>query len=131
MKSATACLGLTTSSLSSNMLNEPLQYPSHDAEIDFNEIRLALAPWVQHAAHVPHKAAGYAGPWIEHHFIQKFEGMYDDDNDNNCLVLSDYFGPYILLFVPWVDHWVTNRFKYKYWIHSAQCGLYYHKSTIK
>ena len=79
----------------------------------FNELRLALAPWAQHAAHVPHKAADYAGPWIENHFIGKFEGMYDtssSSSNRNCL--SDLFGSYIPLFVPWVDLWVDNSWSY-------------------
>jgi len=84
-----------------------LEYPS-DAEEHFYEIRRALAPWAQHASHKMHTAAGYGGPWIENHWIAHFEELYDKSD----LCLLDHFGPYIPLFVPWVDIWVNSRYSY-------------------
>ena len=37
-----------------------LEYPS-DAEDHYRQIHVALRPWAQTAAHVPHSAAGYSG----------------------------------------------------------------------
>ena len=104
LTSALSCLHLTTPSLT-------LEYPS-DAQAHFHEIRMALAPWAQHEKHVMHEAAGYQGPWIENHWISHFEKLYDDRAARGEACLSDLFGPFIPIFVPWVDLWVTNRFKY-------------------
>jgi hypothetical protein len=103
---ALSCLNLTTSALY-------LEYPL-DAEQHFREIRLALAPWAQHNAHIVHTAAKYSGPWMENYWISHFEGLFDEQaaNGSSFACLSDIFGPFIPLFVPWVDHWVTNKHTY-------------------
>lgn len=99
---ALACLRQTTPNLS-------LEYPD-DAVAHFNEIRRAMAPWAQHAAHKMHRAARYAGPWIENEWISHFETIYDTKYNSTCL--SDHFGPFIPLFLPWVDHWVRGGHRY-------------------
>ena len=88
--------------------NLDLEYP-RDVEEHFYEIRQALAPWAQHTAHKMHQAAGYGGPWIENHWISHFEQNIYDQSD---LCLSDHFGPYIPLFIPWVDIWVAGKRNY-------------------
>eukprot|EP00571_Detonula_confervacea_P007277 CAMPEP_0172331620 /NCGR_PEP_ID=MMETSP1058-20130122/62017_1 /TAXON_ID=83371 /ORGANISM="Detonula confervacea, Strain CCMP 353" /LENGTH=726 /DNA_ID=CAMNT_0013048889 /DNA_START=121 /DNA_END=2301 /DNA_ORIENTATION=- len=87
-----------------------LEYPA-DADAHMNEIRLALAPWAQHTAHVMSKARNYGGPWIENHWISHFESLYDDGN-STCA--SDIFGPFIPIFIPFVDHWVNLPRRYHY-----------------
>jgi hypothetical protein len=96
------CLQRTTPDL-------PLQYPI-DAEEHFNEIRFKMARWAQHSEHQYHTGAGYSGPWIENEFISYFEALFDQDNQTSCL--PDYFGPFIPLFIPWVDHWVHAKSRY-------------------
>jgi hypothetical protein len=61
-----SCLGLTT-------LEKTGVGFIQSAEMHFNELRLALNALELYAAHVPHNAVGYGGPWIENHFISKFE----------------------------------------------------------
>jgi hypothetical protein len=97
------CLQRSTSSL-------VLEYPD-DADEHFNEIRIALSPWAQHSAHKIHRAKGYNGPWIENRWISHFETLYDQNDDNNTC-LSDLFGPFIPIFLPWVDHWKSSRSRY-------------------
>jgi hypothetical protein len=99
---AVKCLNQTTPNLM-------LQYPS-DAEAHFRDIRKVMAPWAQHGDHTPHVASGYSGPWIENHWISHFERLYNDSDDSTCL--SDHFGAYIPLFLPWVDHVVNNYMRY-------------------
>jgi hypothetical protein len=90
----------------------PLQliYPMSDAEAHFNEIRLKMAPWVQHARHVYHTANGYSGPWMENQWISHFETLYDNNSNTTCLF--HHFGPYIPIFLPWVDHLVATKYMY-------------------
>lgn len=93
VNAALSCLHQTTPNL-------VLEYPP-DADAHMNEIRMALAPWAQHGAHRMHSAAGHGGPWIENHWISRFEGAYDGSGDDVCL--QDLFGPYVPIFMPWVD----------------------------
>jgi hypothetical protein len=102
---ALECLHRTTPNLN-------LQYPI-DAEEHYNEIRRKMAPWAQHEQHEYHKGAGYSGPWIENEFIAYFETLFDRQSveiDSTCL--ADLFGPFIPLFIPWVDHWVHAKSRY-------------------
>jgi len=110
---AELCLNQTTPNLI-------LEYPN-DADAHFYEIRMAMAPWMQHTSHKMHHAAGYAGPWIENRWISHFESLYDDSNgnttnnhstDNDCYCLTDIFDPFVPLLLPWVDHWVRNSMRY-------------------
>jgi hypothetical protein len=107
--------------------NVTLLYPD-DAEFHFQEIRIKLAQWAQHENHTMHTWSGYSGPWIENYWISKFESLYDtrllqllllhenDDTDHNdtdeeassSFCLSDLYGPYIPIFIPWVDQFVNN-----------------------
>ena len=99
------CLRLTTPNLQ-------LHYPI-DAEEHYNEIRLKMAQWAQHERHKYHTGAGYSGPWMENAFITRFETLFDEQSvqtNNTCL--PDYFGPFIPLFLPWVDHWVLSKSNY-------------------
>lgn len=100
---ALECLQLTTPTLS-------LAYPVDDAEKHFNEIRYAMAPWAQHATHRMHKKSRYEGPWIENQWITAFESLMDNQDNHTCL--NDHFGPFVPIFLPWVDHWVGSRFQY-------------------
>jgi hypothetical protein len=118
MSLAYDCLLKTTSNLH-------LEYPE-DAEEHYNDIRLAMAPWAQTSAHLPHTGINYNGPWIENYWISHFEPLFDDppittddddkndDNNNNnnttTACLSTYFGPFIPIFVPFVDHFCAMGF---------------------
>ena len=114
---AKACLSQTNATTAPS-----LQYPEADAEDHFDEIRLAMSPWAQHEAHILHLGPNnYPGPWIENHWISHFESLFDhaveehlndNDGDTTCVKLSDYFGPFIPLFIPWVDGWVNHGYKY-------------------
>lgn len=131
---ALTCLNHRTPTTTQDLLattteQQLLHYPA-DADAHFHEIHRRMAPWAQHAHHRFHEAAGYAGPWIENRWISHFEpkAFYNsnatddsdhDNSDNNnssstrISCLSDHFGPYIPIFLPWVDHWVQHRrFRY-------------------
>ena len=99
---AMSCLNMTNPSIK-------IEYPD-DAEAHFNEIRLALAPWAQHVDHHMHTYAHYNGPWIENHWNSHFESLYDTATPETCM--SDLFGPFIPLFIPWVDLYVQSPYKY-------------------
>jgi hypothetical protein len=115
MSLAYDCLQKTTPNLH-------LEYPE-DAEEHYNAIRLAMAPWAQTSAHLPHTGINYNGPWIENYWISNFEPLFDDppittddddknddNNDNTTACLSTYFGPFIPIFVPFVDHFCAMGF---------------------
>jgi hypothetical protein len=101
MKRALECLRQTKPDL------PDLSYPQ-DAFQHFQEIHQRLDNWAQHADHKPHRAAGYQGPWIENTWISHFQKELQSKNNS----LSDVFGPYIPIFIPWTDIWVNSRFKY-------------------
>jgi hypothetical protein len=71
-----------------------------------------MAPFAQQQNHTFHSWSGFSGPWIENHFIAHFETMYDSQHETTCLY--DHFGPYVPIFLPWVDHLVTNK-KYNHY----------------
>ena len=112
---ALACLRKTTPKLQ-------LRYPA-DAEAHFQQIRERLAPWAQHAAHHPHgdKKTGFHGPWIENAWITHFEGAYDRRARN--ATLADVFGPFVPLFVPFVDLWVGSHWHYPNGLVDALLGV--------
>jgi hypothetical protein len=113
---ALACLQRTTPTLE-------LEYPD-DADEHWNEIRKAMAPWAQHSMHTMHTAVGYGGPWIENHWIAHFETLFDKESNNSATCLSDHFGPFIPLFLPWVDHWVNGGMRYpKEFLHALRSVL--------
>lgn len=85
---------------------QPLRYPDH-AEEHFAELHLQLSEWGQHEAHIMHTAANYSGPWIENYWIDTY---LSKALAGPCLY--DTFGSYIPLFLPWVDLWVENKFRY-------------------
>jgi hypothetical protein len=107
MKYAVQCLQKTKRPKNTSLR---LQYPMSDAEAHFNEIRWKMAPWAQHAMHSYHTANGYAGPWMENQWISHFESLHDDNANTTCLY--HHFGPYIPIFLPWVDHLVTTKYMY-------------------
>lgn len=72
-------------------------YPS-DAIEHYEEILDATQPFRVQPFHT---YAGYAGPWIENHWIFNFMGRPLDD-----------FGPYIPLFVQWTDIVLWGKPKY-------------------
>lgn len=85
------CLGL-----------ENITYPD-DAYEHYQEIHRLLHEHTNHTK--PHRAAGYRGPWIENYWIDHFK---EAASHLDHLNFSSMFGPYIPLFVPWVDIWVSN-----------------------
>mmetsp|Transcript_26953 Transcript_26953/g.59228 ORF Transcript_26953/g.59228 Transcript_26953/m.59228 type:complete len:410 (+) Transcript_26953:149-1378(+) len=101
MGRALECLRRTKSEL------PDLSYPRDSFE-HFHHIHHRLSRWIQHSDHKPHKAAGYSGPWIENHWISHFQ----QELESNHYSLSDVFGPYIPILIPWTDIWVKNRFQY-------------------
>jgi hypothetical protein len=105
---ALECLQLSTPSLE-------LEYPD-DAIEHFNEIRNAMLPWAQHHGnHKYHRYASYSGPWIENYWISHFETLWDEvvtSSNGTKICLSDYFGPFIPIFVPFVDQFVNSKWHY-------------------
>jgi hypothetical protein len=101
MKRALECLRQTKPEL------PDLSYPK-DAFQHFQEIHQRLDKWAQHADHKPHRAAAYKGPWIENIWISHFQKELQSKNNS----LSDVFGPYIPIFIPWTDIWVSSHWKY-------------------
>jgi len=86
-----------------------LPYPQ-DAFEHFQEIHRHLKDWTQHSDHSPHTYVGYSGPWIENHWITHFQEQLESENHS----LPDVFGPYIPIFIPWVDRYLLNHGGYKY-----------------
>jgi len=82
------------------------EYPSDSFE-HYTFIHQRLSTWTQQPNHVPHRAAHYAGPWMENHFISRFQPLIKSKAD-----LIHHFGPYIPIFVPWTDHWVNGKYTY-------------------
>ena len=106
------CLRLTSPGLN-------LTYPA-DAESHFEHIHAALYNWTQPPGHRPHTAVGFKGPWIENVWITHFRSRLCGNNpspgtaDGLALPkgrLKAVFGPFIPLFITWVDVWVP-RFRY-------------------
>ena len=93
-----SCLRQTTPSLR-------LYYPE-DAEAHFQQIHDAMAPWAQPPDHKPHTYANFSGPWVENVWISHFRGAWRDrQHSNPNATLADIFGPFIPLFLTWVDTW--------------------------
>ncbi|CAJ1416168.1 unnamed protein product [Effrenium voratum] len=107
---ALRCLRQTTPQLD-------LAYPP-DAEAHFQEVRQALSPWFDYAANKfmkdmknpYHCGEGYCGPWIENRWIKHFLEGWDQGSGSR---LADTFGPYIPIFMTYVDLWVANVFEYE------------------
>lgn len=94
---AVTCLNLSTPGIE-------LKYPD-DAKEHFLELRRLLRNFSQTKEHVAAKYAGYAGPWIENVYIDTMERLLNEDD----FCLSDFFGPYIPILVPFVDVWVSKE----------------------
>jgi len=101
VSAALNCLRKTNSSVR-------LEYPN-DAEEHFEEIRRAMAPWGPNVTR-PHCGPGHCGPWIENFFIKHFGDIWDKRAEGTRL--SEFFGPYIPLLVPWTDNFVWNHWNY-------------------
>jgi hypothetical protein len=102
------CLKKTTPGLT-------VSYPS-DANAHFTEIHDAFAAEMEKAGEPLHEfkakqrcAAGYCGPWIENHWIDRFQQLAGKDAN-----LSSTFGPFIPLLLPWTDIWVYGG-RGKHW----------------
>ncbi|EJK64143.1 hypothetical protein THAOC_15147, partial [Thalassiosira oceanica] len=63
------------------------EYPSDSFE-HYTFIHQRLSTWTQQPNHVPHSAAGYVGPWMENHFISRFQPLIKSRAD-----LIHHFGP--------------------------------------
>eukprot|EP00435_Cladocopium_sp_Y103_P027323 s2255_g6.t1 len=98
MEKALACLRMSNPELEA-------KYPS-DAERHFEEIYVNVTKFVSMDL-PPHAWSGYAGPWIENHWIQNFSQRWFHRAKGTKL--RDIFGPFIPIFVPWVDLVVKNR----------------------
>ncbi len=101
---AESCLKLTSP-------NIQLVYPD-DAEEHFEEIHIALAMFLQDENHKIHSAANFKGPWLENVWISHFEELYYGDNGPSSPCLFEIFGPFVPIFIPWVDLWVHNEWQY-------------------
>ena len=100
MRKALECLRYTDPEISD------FSYP-RDASQHFQDIHNRLNEWIQKPGHKPHRAKGYRGPWIENQWISHFQQELESKNKS----LSDVFGPYIPLFIPWTDIWVKRQGK--------------------
>lgn len=78
------------------------------------EIHQAMDQWVRPSK--PHCAANYCGPWIEHYWINHFAGINTSSagmmGGGNRSCLSETFGSFIPLLIPWVSIWSNNDNKY-------------------
>jgi hypothetical protein len=100
-------LSIALSCLHQSTPNLKLSYPN-DAKEHFLEIHQALRRWTDKSK--PHCHARFCGPWIENHWIDRFYNLTRDEA--SCL--SDSFGPFVPLLIPWVDLWVNRPKKFKY-----------------
>jgi len=85
------------------------KYPV-DADAHFDEIQQVF----EQIHEDPHRAAGYSGPWMENFWISEFKKKLSV-NRREGKRLKDIFGPFIPLFIPWVDIWVNanpDSFRY-------------------
>ena len=104
LKIASRCLKLTPGG------DLHLSYPD-DAEAHFEAIRLATKGFAQSApGFKPHQWSGYGGPWIENAWIDHFEKKWAARTSGQTL--STFFGPFVPIFLPWVDRWVQGPWKY-------------------
>eukprot|EP00913_Durusdinium_trenchii_P006862 g6453.t1 len=85
-----------------------MRYPS-DAEEHFLEVNRTLASFLPR--HVPmHKWLLYQGPWIENFWINRFSQKWLERPRGTRL--HEIFGPFIPIFVPFVDLKVMMKGKY-------------------
>jgi len=90
-------------------ISRGFKYPV-DADAHFDQIQQDFEQIYEE----PHHAAGYSGPWIENFWISEFKKKLSM-NRRAGKKLKDIFGPFIPLFIPWVDIWVNaNPDPYKY-----------------
>jgi len=83
--------------------NLSMRYPADGVE-HYQRVHKALKQYIEG---VPmHSAAGYDGPWIENRWILQFsvEATRTIKETGDLKVV---FGPYIPLFIPWVDLWLN------------------------
>eukprot|EP00913_Durusdinium_trenchii_P016394 g15410.t1 len=122
MEPVLRCLRQTTPNL------KTLIYPT-DAETHFEELRQVLSPWFDYAAkkfmadmkNPYHCGEGYCGPWIENRWIKRFLGGWE--NRSSQVRLADIFGPFIPIFMTYVDLWVANVFEYENMIAALRQAL--------
>jgi hypothetical protein len=108
MSIALACLQKATPNL------QTFSYPI-DAEAHMTEIHQAMDQWVRLST--PHCAINYCGPWIEHHWVNHFSRSSNTSSSSsskikNTVCLSDTFGAFIPLLIPWVSIWSSNGNQY-------------------
>lgn len=112
MSIAISCLKLSKHTTNGTVNLTTLTYPS-DAEAHTMEIHRALENWTRTAQ--MHYAAGYGGPWIENYWMRHFKDsvislprQHNASNSSSSVCLSDTFGPFIPLLIPWVDIWLSQ-----------------------
>lgn len=117
MTDALFCLGLTTSNAKNT--TTVFEYPS-DAVQHFKDIHAAVEKWTNQSRYhcTGSTSAGqFCGPWIEnywimsHHFHLEGRTSYNNQSSSSSSpmgCLSNTFGPYIPLLIPWVDLWLLN-----------------------
>ncbi|CAL1133206.1 unnamed protein product [Cladocopium goreaui] len=98
VEKALACMRLTNPQLEAT-------YPD-DAEEHFQEIYDNISSFVS-MDFPAHHWAGYTGPWIENYWIKNFTSKWFQRAEGTRL--RDVFGPFIPIFVPWVDLAVRER----------------------
>ena len=62
-----------------------------------------------------HSYKGYSGPWIENVWISHFKPLADGADD-----LSRHFGPFVPLFVPWLDMLLMTEPGKRWYTYSAK-----------
>jgi len=98
MGKALACMRLTNPDVEAAY---PTDAEEHFAEIFYNVSKFVPMDWK------PHNWAGYGGPWIENHWINVGKRYLAQRHKGTKL--SDVFGPFIPIFVPWVDMAVKSK----------------------
>ena len=85
-----------------------LAYPA-DAEAHFEEIHRVLEPWITHTKPLKLPATSQS-IFIENHWINVFRERYNAVQGRGGR-LREIFGPFVPLFIPWVELWLATYTK--------------------
>ena len=99
VEKAVACLRLSSPEVEG-------VYPK-DAESHFQEIHQDLNQFLSDVQ--VHRWSGYEGPWIENYWIRFSQRWFQRSQG---VRLKDLFGPFIPIFVPWVDLVLQGGYPY-------------------
>jgi len=97
MSVALSCLRLTTPNLTFTYPDDPFEH--------FLQIHATMRPWIERfppRCWPKDESKGrFCGPWLENHWVKHFEHLLELSGKETCL--TETFGPFIPLLVPWSD----------------------------